>query len=62
MALLDSVSGVDELRQLGSRLPPAGSVSRRSAEITATLYARAPRDSRGTHAAMQRELDRAAPH
>ena len=41
-ALLDSVSGVDELRRLGSRLPPARSVSHVcSAEIYCDCFLRA---------------------
>ena len=47
-ALLDSVSGVDELRRLGSRLPPARSVSHvQCGDLLRLLYARAPRDSSG---------------
>ena len=59
-ALLDSVSGVDELRRLGSRLPPARSVSHVcSAEIYCDCFTRVRHAIRaGTPTAtIQRELD-----
>ena len=59
-ALLDSVSGVDELRRLGSRLPPARSVSHVcSAEIYCDCYTRVRHAIRaGTPTAtIQKELD-----
>ena len=65
-ALLDSVSGVDELRRLGSRLPPARSVSHVcSAEIYCDCFTRVRHAIRaGTPTqTIQRELDDAfAPH
>ena len=59
-ALLDSVSGVDELRRLGSRLPPARSVSHVcSAEIYCDCFTRVRHAIRAVRAraTIQRELD-----
>ena len=65
-ALLDSVSGVDELRRLGSRLPPARSVSLArkavAVDLRATDVRHAIRAGAPT-ATIQKELDDAfAPH